>query len=193
MIIIVSGFAGCGKSTLAESLAKAFKLKCVHASGMLKELQTKKAKEIKAYKSKMNLGWWESAEGKAFMRKRLSDASMDKALDKKLLQVAGKGNVVLDSWTMSWLYKGKNAFKVWVNCSLDERAKRVSRRDKLPIKAVKEKLKNRDNETKKIYERIYGFSIGEDFGPFSLVVNSDNMSAKQVFEYVKGKIKELER
>ncbi|MBS3063385.1 MAG: cytidylate kinase family protein [Candidatus Diapherotrites archaeon] len=181
MIVIVSGFAGSGKSTLAERLAKKQGLKCVHASGLLRQLQERTASELKADEAKANTGWWESREGKAYLERRLKDSSMDQALDAELLRIAKAGDVVLDSWTMPWLFKG-NAFKVWLKTSLDVRAKRVAGRDKLDEKEVQAKLAERDEKTATIYRKIYGFELGKDLKPFSLVLDTDKLNEKQVFE-----------
>ncbi len=183
MIIIVSGFAGSGKSTLAEKLAKKHGLKCVHASGLLRQLQSRAAEELKTEDAKANTGWWESPEGKAYLEKRLQDSSMDKALDKELLRIAGEDQVVLDSWTMPWLFKGQ-AFKVWLKTSLDVRAKRVSGRDKLDQKEVHQKLADRDEKTAAIYKKIYGFELGKDLKPFSLVLDTDQLNEEKVFQKV---------
>lgn len=187
MLIIVSGFAGSGKSTLSELLGKEFGLKVVHASHLLKELQNKSVKELDTEHTKAGSGFWESKEGKIFLERREKDFSMDKKLDELLLKIAGKGNVVLDSWTMPWLCK--KGFKVWLEVSAKERARRVAKRDNLPEKQVLERIVERDKKTAGIYKKLYGFEIGKDFKPFSMVVRADKLDEKKVFELVAGKIK----
>ena len=36
--------------------------------------------------------------------------------------------------------------------------------------------------TKAIYKKLYGFVLGEDFAPFDLVLDTDNLDAEEVFE-----------
>ncbi len=186
IVIIVCGFAGSGKSTLAENLAKHFGLKCVHASDVLKQLMENDIESIDLGKTKPGMGWWESEEGKKFMKQRIADGTLDRVLDKKLLEIIEAGNVVVDSWTMPWL--SKTGFKIWLNTSIEERTKRVSERDKLPIEEVRKKITNRDIETKQIYEKLYGFKMGEDLTPFNLVMNTNEMGIEQVFEIAKKEI-----
>lgn len=186
IVIIVSGFAGSGKSTLAENLAKHFKLKCVHASDVLKQLLEKDVESIDLDKTTGGTGWWESSEGKKFMKQRTADGTLDKILDKKLLELIKKGNIVLDSWTMPWLSKA--GYKIWLNTSIEERANRVSERDKLSIEEVKEKIASRDKETSLIYEKLYGFKMGKDLTPFNLILKTDGMSIEEVFEKAKKTI-----
>lgn len=178
--IIVSGFAGSGKSTLAENLARHFGLKCVHASDVLKQMLEKDIESIDLGKTAGGTGWWESEDGKKFMKQRIADGTLDRILDKKLLETIQQGNVVVDSWTMPWLSKA--GYKIWLNTSIDERAKRVSERDSLPIEEVKKKIAERDIETAQIYEKLYGFQMGKDLTPFNLVLNTDSMEIGEVFE-----------
>lgn len=192
IVIIVCGFAGSGKSTLAENLAKFFNLKCVHASDVLKQLLEKDVESIDLDKTKGGTGWWESEAGKKFMKQRITDGTLDKILDKKLLEIIEKGNVVLDSWTMPWL--SEKGYKIWLETSIEERAKRVSERDKLPFEEVRKKIASRDIETARIYEKLYGFKMGKDLTPFNFIIKSDNLSIEQVFEKAKKTIeKELKK
>jgi cytidylate kinase len=46
------------------------------------------------------------------------------------------------------------------------------------LKALIEK----EARTKSIYKDLYGFSLGEDFAPFNLVLDTDNLNADDVFQ-----------
>ncbi|MBI4044766.1 MAG: cytidylate kinase family protein [Candidatus Diapherotrites archaeon] len=180
MLIIVCGFAGSGKSTLAENLARHFGIPFVHASDVLKQLRSKKPVEIDAKKTEAGKGFWESPDGDAFMKQREKDGSTDRMLDKMLLEIADRGNVVLDSWTMPWLCK--KGFKIWLEASPLVRARRVAARDKLEEKTVLGKIIERDKKTASIYTKLYGFSIGNDLSPFHLAINSDRLTEKEVLD-----------
>jgi cytidylate kinase len=43
-------------------------------------------------------------------------------------------------------------------------------------------LRNKEKQTKAIYKRIYGFELGKDFKPFSLILGTDSLEAEEVFE-----------
>ncbi len=187
-VIIVSGFAGSGKSSLADSLGKELGLEVVHASAILKEMK-EKGTDISHKNIEKSKDWWESDEAKEFMKKRKEDSSLDIALDKKLEKIADKGQVILDSWTMPYLYK-KPAFKVWLHASAEVRAKRVSGRDDLDYNSVLERIKARDAETKALYRRLYNFSMGENLEVFSIIVDTDKVSQSEVLEIVLAKLKE---
>ena len=191
MLIIVSGFAGSGKSSLTDSLGKELGMKIIHASALLKEMRTEGIGALEKENIEKIKDWWESEEAKEFMKKRQKDTSLDEALDKKLLETAEKGTVVLDSWTMPYLYKGE-AIRIWLDASPETRAKRVASRDNRDYEEVLAKIRARDEETKSLYERLYHFKMGENLKVFELVVDTNNLNQEEVFEKVIEKIRESE-
>lgn len=174
VIICISGMAGTGKSTLAKKLAKKYGLKYYSGGDALKELAAEQG-----YDSGRN-GWWESPEGLGFLAKREKDPSFDKAVDAKLLEHAAKGNVVLDGWTMPWLVK--EGFKIWLAASEESRAERISRRDKITYDEAMKALREKEARTKTIYKSLYGFALGEDLAPFDFILDTDNLSSREVFQ-----------
>jgi len=174
VVICISGMAGTGKSTLSKKLAQKYNLKCYSGGDALKELA--KAEGYDASRE----GWWESPEGLNFLKKRENDPKFDRAVDAKLLEYAEQGNVLLDSWTMPWLLKW--GFKIWLMASIEKRVARVAGRDKITVGEALKVLEEKEARTKAIYQKLYGFVLGEDFAPFDLVLDTDNLSADEVFE-----------
>jgi cytidylate kinase len=173
-VICISGMAGTGKSTLTRKLAKKYNLKCYSGGDALKELAQSEGYDVSRE------GWWESPEGLNFLNERVTDPKFDKAVDAKLLEYARQGNVLLDSWTMPWLLKG--GFKIWLEASLEKRAGRVAVRDSISVAEAFKVLEAKEARTKAIYKKLYGFVLGEDFAPFDLVLDTDNLNAQEVFE-----------
>jgi cytidylate kinase len=173
-VICISGMAGTGKSTLSKKLAHKYNLKCYSGGDALKELAKAEGYDMS------HEGWWESPEGLGFLKERLSDPKFDKVVDAKLLEYAQQGNVLLDSWTMPWLLK--EGFKIWLMASIEKRAARVAARDRISVDEAFKVLEEKEARTKAIYKNLYGFDLGEDLTPFDLVLDTDNLSAQEVFE-----------
>ena len=174
LVICISGMAGTGKSTLAKKLAKKYALTYYSGGDALKALASEQGYNTS------KPGWWESPEGLKFLDRREKDAKFDKAVDEKLLEYAERGNVLLDSWTMPWLIK--TGFKIWLLASTEKRVERVAKRDQLTTKEAFRVLKEKEARTKAIYKKLYGFTLGEDFKPFHLVLDTDNLGAEEVFQ-----------
>jgi cytidylate kinase len=174
VVICICGMTGSGKSTVAKKLAERYGLKYYSGGDALKALAMEKG-----YKT-VEKGWWESPEGFSFLENREKDLELDRAVDQKLLAVAEQGNVILDSWTMPWLLK--RGFKIWLEASPRKRAERVAKRDGISIEKALEALREKESKTKAIYKKLYGFSLGEDFTPFHLILDTENLEAKEVFQ-----------
>ena len=176
VVICVSGMTGSGKSTVAKRLADKYGLDYVSGGYALKTLA-----QEEGYKSDIK-GWWETAEGLKFLKQRMGDFAFDKKIDEKLLKLAEQGNVVLDSWTMPWLFK--EGFKVWLEASPLVRAKRVTHRDSISIQEAIKALTEKDEETRQIYKNLYGFDLGNDLSPFNLVLSTDELEPDEVFHAI---------
>jgi len=173
IVICISGMAGTGKSTLAKKLARKFKLRYYSGGDALKELAAAEGCNVSVQ------GWWETSEGLSFLERRRNDSKFDKAVDSKLLEYAKQGNVLLDSWTMPWLLK--DGFKIWLSASLGKRAERIVRRDKISLEEAIEVLREKEGNTRTIYKKLYGFTLGEDFEPFHFILDTDNLNANEVY------------
>jgi cytidylate kinase len=176
VVICIGGMAGSGKSTVARRLAQKYELEYLSGGNALRALAVEEG-----YKSQ-GAGWWESREGMRFLEEREKDHRFDKAVDKKLLEMARKGNVVLDSWTMPWLLEG--AFKMWLEASPEKRAKRIVGRDGISFEEALSALKRKERQTKAIYKELYGFNLGEDLTPFNFVLDTNNLGGEEVFRIV---------
>jgi len=176
VVVCIGGMAGSGKSTLARKLAEKYELRYFSGGDALKALAVEEG-----YGS-IGPGWWESREGMRFLEAREKDHRFDEAVDKKLLQMARKGNVILDSWTMPWLLEG--AFKIWLEASPEKRAKRIAGRDRMGFGEALDALKRKEKQTKTIYKKLYGFNLGEDFAPFNFILDTNNLKSEEVFRIV---------
>jgi len=174
VIICISGLPGCGKSTVAKKLAQKYRLRYVSGGDALKELA------VEAGFKPSGEDWWETEEGRRFLNKRMEDPNFDRKVDEKLIEIAKEGNVILDSWTMPWLLD--EGFKIWLDASLEVRAARAAKRDKIDFEEAKKLIREREKKTREIYSKLYGFNLGEDFSPFHIILDTDKLDANEVFK-----------
>ena len=172
IIMCITGMTGCGKSTLAKKIAERYGLKYLSGGDALKALAVEVGYEA------AEKGWWESAEGMKFLDQRTQDVDFDRKVDQKLVEMAKKGNVVLDSWTMPWLLN--QGFKVWLDASREVRVERLARRDSISLERALEVMKEKEEKTKAIYKNLYDFDLGKDFTPFNLILDTDRLNADEI-------------
>lgn len=177
IVICISGMTGSGKSTIAKRLAYKYGLNYVSGGNALKGLAQEEGYDCD------QRGWWETPQGLKFLQQRIGDTAFDKKIDEKLLKLAERGNVVLDSWTMPWLLDG--GFKIWLEASPQIRAERVVERDGIRIEEAVKALKEKDEKTRTIYKSLYGFDLGHDFSPFNLILSTDELEPDEVFHAVR--------
>jgi len=174
MVLCICGMAGSGKSTVAKKLARHYGLRYLSGGDALKAV----AADL-GYKTDRK-GWWETEDGIRFLKERVDNLEIDRKVDQKLLEWARGKGVVLDSWAMPWLLK--KGFKVWLEASEEERARRVARRGSLGVEEASRFMREKEEKTKAIYRKLYGFSLGEDFSPFHLILDVNQLSKEEVFQ-----------
>ena len=179
-MIIVCGFAGSGKSTLTDSLAKKLGWKAVHASDILRQIKTKKMEEIDLEHTKAGKGYWETDSAMQYNKERLKNMNWDKLVNQKLYELVEEGNAVFDSWTLPWL--SKHGLKIWLKVSFETRAKRLGERDGMSTNEAKQKIVQKEKETTQIFKKTFGFEFGKDLEPFHAILDTDMFEANEVLE-----------
>ena len=184
LVICISGLSGTGKSTVGRELAKHYGLRYVSGGEALRE----KARELGYHPS--GPGWWEGPEGMKFMEERLKNPRFDREVDEWLMSLAEEGNMVIDSWTIAQLLKRSGCLKVCLYGSEEVRARRVAGRDGVPPDEALRALREKEEKTRQIYERIYGFDLW-DLSPYDLIVDTDNLSPDEVIRAVRAVIESM--
>ncbi len=178
MIVLVWGLSGTGKSEVAEMIAKHYSIKCIHSSGIMKQVFEKK--EIDAEKAEKNIGFYESDQGTTLFEKRLGSKSIDEKVDKKLLEIIEDDNVVMDSWTMPWL--SKKGIKILLTADFDVRAERLASRDKLELDEAKKRIQDKEEKSRKIYQDLYGFDVFKELDVFHCKIDTTDSDLQKVFK-----------
>lgn len=190
MIIIIFGFSGAGKSTLADLLGAAFGLRVIHPSSIVKNLLQKK--DIDIARTEAGTDFWESPEGVALFKSRLNDKlPIDLIGDEILIKELEKGNVVMDSWTMPWLFLG--GIKIFLKASHRVRARRVAQRSGVSIRRASNVVRLKDKGTRRMYRRVRGFDMKKDHAVFNSVIETNGLTQKQVFDRANKAIEQIKK
>ena len=181
--IIISGMPAVGKTTVSRQVAQALEMPMMGGGDVLKEMAVEEGY------TPGGEDWWDRGEGMKFLKARKKSSGFDREVDSRLIQKAKKGDVVITSYPVPWLTK--DGLKVWLSGNVRSRAKRMARRDGLPVSKCREVLSVRDLENFKLYKKIYGIEFGRDLNPFDLVIETDTIDegrvAEIVIQYVKNR------
>ncbi|MCW1296833.1 MAG: cytidylate kinase family protein [Candidatus Parvarchaeota archaeon] len=150
--ITISGLSGSGKSTVAKEIAKATGLKYFSGGAIFRrEAKTRGIKLVELCK--------------------IREKELDLLVDKKILELAQRGNVVIDS-RLAGLVAGDFAdIRIFVLCSLEKRARRVARRDKKKYEETLRLIKERDEADLKMYKKIYKVNM-LDLNYYNFVIDN---------------------
>ncbi|MBT5023518.1 AAA family ATPase [Candidatus Woesearchaeota archaeon] len=179
--IILFGFSGAGKSTVANLVGEKYNLRIIHPSGILRDLLENKPVDIN--NTRYNTGFWESEKGIKLFNSRLNQAEpLDVISDRILVQEINKGNVVIDSWSLPWLTN--KGIKIYLQADLEVRANRVSKRSNISYNKAFDIIKIKDKETTNLFKRLYDFNIKQDYHVFDYKINTNNKDKLEVFKNI---------
>ncbi len=173
IIIAISGPAGSGKTTYAKILARKLGLRYFSAGSIFREIASKKGLSLEEL-SKI-------AE---------KDPSIDLEIDRKTLEEASKGNVIVEGHLVAWVVKDIADVKIYVKAPLIERVKRIASRENRPINEVLEETVSRENSQRKRFYEYYGIDI-RDLSIFDLVIDTTKLNIDDVVELIEQFVKKI--
>jgi len=185
ILILVSGLAASGKSTLSRRLSSRLGIKYYSGGDALRRLA------ISQGFNPVGKKWWDTEEGMRFLSMRQQDPLFDKKVDEELKKIAEEGSAVIDSWVLPWLID--EGFKIWLKTSVESRARRMRRRDRISLEEAVRIIEERDKKNHELYYSLYGIRLGEDLSPFHLVLDTSNLTADAVFKIVLMAVKQYFR
>ncbi len=172
MIVTISGLIGSGKTTVAKAIAKRFNLRHVSAGEAFRELAKERGLSLLEF-SKL-------AE---------RDKNIDIELDKKIVELAKAGNVVVDGRLSGWLIKDAD-LRVFLKAPLEVRVKRVCKRENKNYDTALKEIVEREKSEAKRYKEIYGIDI-KNIEIYDIVLNTALWQAEDVIEIIATAIEKL--
>ncbi|MCK4730427.1 MAG: cytidylate kinase family protein [Candidatus Aenigmarchaeota archaeon] len=162
MIITLSGEVGSGKSTIGKEIAKKLNYTYNSTGEIFKKL---------AEEHKIDLT--------DFLEYAEKNLDLDTEVDEK--QRATKQNTILDS-RMGFHFANSD-LKIWLKAPLDERIKRIVKRDNLSLEIAKEKIEKREKIEREKYIRLYSVDIF-DAENYDLIIDTVEYNIEQVVEKI---------
>ena len=166
IVIAISGTPGSGKSTCARKLAEIYKLRYISAGKLFRQIAEEKGLSLEDLHKLAEQNY-----------------EIDKYVDRRTLLEAKKGNAVIEGHLTAWILKDIADVKIFLKASLEERARRVSRRDNISVKEAKEKIIFREQSNRQRFLKIYGIDIS-DWSIFDLIIDTTNIPPDAVIKII---------
>ncbi|MEW6722892.1 MAG: (d)CMP kinase [Candidatus Micrarchaeota archaeon] len=141
MIIAVSGLTGSGKNTLGELLAKSLGYRLVCPT--FKDLAAKEGVSLME-----------------FQEKAAKDHDIDRKFDAVLREQASGGDCVVTTWLGAWMLDADVRIKVFAPAEV--RGERIAKRDGMAVDEAVKHVRERDEQNRKRYKKVYGIDIYDD-------------------------------
>lgn len=180
---MISGPPAVGKTTVARGLAEEFGARYLSGGDVLKEM----AKEH-GYDPAGD-DWWDTREGMEFLGKREQNSEFDKKLDGTLMKLFSEGGVVITSYTLPWLVD--DGIKIWLEGSHVSSTKRMQSRDNMSPEEAYDITRQRFDKNKALYKKLYGFDFGVDKSVFDAVIDTDDLTARQVIDVATETVRKM--
>lgn len=169
--ITVSGESGTGKTTVSESIAKSLKLKHVSIGDMFRHVAKKRKLKLEDFSAKRIKGF-------------------DREVDERTLELAKKGNIVLNGRLTGWVAGDNADIRIFVTAPKDMIAKRVARRDNKTFEHAKRDVTERDRDDFRAYKKLYGIDVRKT-GIYDLIVDNSKLTYAQAKKIPVRWVKEI--
>ena len=168
MIITISGLHGTGKSTIGKLIAQRMSLKYYSTGQAFRDL----AKEMK-----MTL--------EEFTDYVEENPDVDKKLDNKIIEIAQKGNIIIDSQLSAYILDSIAQFKILLTCPLELRVKRMAERDKTPYENKLNETIIREESELERFEKLYRIDLN-NVKIYNLILETENLTVEEIVEKIIG-------
>lgn len=175
MRIILSGPPGSGKSTAARKISNELSLKHYSMGDFQRELAREKGITINEL-SKLEE----------------KDPSIDRMVDEKQKKLGLENDsFILDS-RLGALFIPHAEFKIFIDCDIDERARRIHGHGRYDeegeLDDIKVRMIEREKSEEKRFRELYKFDYKEK-KHYNIFVDSTHMKEEEVFKMIINKIK----
>lgn len=178
MKITISGDLGSGKSTVAKEIAKKLNYDYYSVGNFMREIAEEKS---------MNLLELSKIAEKG--------DEIDILLDKKLVEVGKKDNIVLDS-RLAWHFI-PDSIKVFMAVDVDEATKRIysqkreNEKENISLEVTKENIIKRKQSELKRYKDYYNIDL-DDLTVYDFIIDTTDTSIEEVIQNILKYLNQIE-
>jgi len=170
MILTISGLHGTGKSTIGKLISQKLGLKYYSTGQAFRDL----AKD-------MNFTLEEFSD---YVEK---NPDIDTKLDDKIIEIARKDNVIIDSQLSAYILELMADFKILLTCPLEIRVNRMAERDASLYEDTLRETTIRENSELARFNRLYDIDLNnksEIEKIYDLIIDATELTIEEILELI---------
>ena len=177
MILSISGLHGTGKSVVAKAIAEQLNKKYYSTGEAFRDLANEKNMSLEEFTLYVD-----------------KHPEIDNELDNKIIELAKKGNIVVESQLSGHLLKDIANYKILLSCPIETRVKRMADRDQT---TYEEKLKEtllREKSERDRFKILYNIDLGDMEKAkkvYDLIIDTGELTIEEVTEKIISEINKL--
>ena len=161
--IAISGRSGCGNTTVSRLLADTLGIRLINYTFR-------------------NIAAEKGAPLEEIVEKAKTDFSYDKIVDTRQVEMAREGSCVLGSRLAIWMLPEAD-LKVYLLASIDERSRRIQKREGGALDAVMRFTEMRDAEDTRRYKELYSID-NTDYSIADLIIDTEKHGPEQIAKII---------
>ena len=165
MIITISGLAGSGTTTASKILSQKLDIPYISAGDIFRQMAAERNMDL--------LEFGKFAE---------ENDDIDILIDKRQAEIANKGKNLIVEGRLSAHFVEAD-LKVGFIAPIDDRTKRICKRENKSYEVVKKEIISRSNSEAKRYHEIHGIDIN-DMEIYDLIINTGNFNAERIADII---------
>lgn len=175
MIITISGLHGTGKSTVGKLVATSLSLKYYSTGQAFRDLANEMNMNIQQFTCYVE-----------------EHPDIDKKLDEKIIEIAKKNDILIDSQLSGHILKNVADFKIHLTCSLETRVRRITDRDHSSYELKMKETLIRESSELERFKRLYAINLDdreEIRQVHDLVINTEKLTIDEIVKIIISRIK----
>ncbi len=170
MILSISGLHGTGKSTIGKLIADKLGIQYYSTGQAFRDLAQEMNMTLEEYSKYVE-----------------ENPEIDKDLDNKIIGIAKKGNIIIDSQLSGYILKSVADFKVLLICPLEVRIKRMTERDNTTYEQKLKETKLREKSELERFKHLYNIDLSDQKEIqhiYDLILNTKNLTVEKIVEKI---------